>query len=185
MTRKPLPFAAEVLCSFKTVNTAPLSPFVWVLLKTIKTFPPGERPEWDELAAKLAVGESSFFSAAWGELRSLNLANHSHFREAGLTEAGEAVLLDGFISNEPPRLRQREKLYFRLNNGEVFRWRHDLEPKNHQRLSRPCWADQVTEDLIRKTLAEQRQSRDEHVQPNERIHDLEVHWDESSRVKLD
>jgi hypothetical protein len=185
MTPKPLPFAAEVLCSFKTVSTAPLSPFVWVLLKTLKTFPRGGRPDWEELATKLAVGEPSFFSAAWVELCDLNLVNNAYFPEADLRESGEAALVDGFVRNEFPRQRHRERLYFRLNNGEPFRWRHDLEPKNHARLFKPDWAAQVTEQVIRETLAEQRQSSDEHVQPDEKIYDLEIHWDESSKVKLD
>jgi hypothetical protein len=185
MTHKPIPAAAEIVCSFKTVTTVPLSPFVWALLKALRTFASGARPSWDDFAAKLAVGEPSFFRAAWSELCDLQLADHDDFHAAELTDDGEVALESGFVRSGEPRSRLREKIYVRLNNGEPIRWRHDFEAKNHSTLFRPAWADSVTEKLVRKALDEQRESSDEQIDVSEKIYDLEIHWELSSRVKLD
>ena len=185
MKPNPVPAAAEIVCSFKTVSTAPLSPFVWALLKALKTFDTGTRPSWDELAANLAVGDPSFFSAAWSELCDLHLANLSDFNSAEITDEGQKALEHGFVQTGPPRSRLCEKLYVRLDNGEPFRWRHDFQAKNHSPLRPPTWADTVTENLVRKALEEQRESSDERIVDGEKIYDLEIHWSQSFRVKLD
>ncbi len=185
MKSKPMPFAAEVVCSFKTVHTAPLSPFVWALLKTLKVFRAGERPSWEELAIKLAVGEASFFSEGWAETRNNNLADDAYFNGANVTVEGDQALEDGFIRIGETRCRRKEVLYFRFNNGEPINWRKDFEAKNRSKLIPPNWANHLNEGLIRDALEVQRESPDERIGAGEKIFDLEIHWEESSRVKLD
>ena len=126
MKPKPMPPVAEVVCSFKTVLTAPLSPFVWALLKTLKVFKAGERPDWERLATKLAIGEASFLRDGWKELLTNNLADHSDFALAELSSGGVQALKDEFIRIDEPRCRKNEVLYFRLNNGEPINWRADF-----------------------------------------------------------
>lgn len=185
MKSKPMPFAAEVVCSFKTVRTAPLSPFVWALLKTLKVFEAGKRPGWEDLATKLAIGEASFFSEGWAELLANNLAVDAKFAVAEITSEGEQSLEDGFIRIGEPRCRTQEVVYFRLDNGEPINWKKDFEAKNHSKIIPPKWADKLNEDLIRKALEQQRESTDERIGIDEKMFDLEIHWTASSRVKLD
>jgi hypothetical protein len=159
---------------------------VWVLLKTLKTFPRGGRPDWEELATKLAVGEPSFFSAAWSELYEQQLADCQDFDTAEITDEGKEALECGFVRFGLPRKRHQEKLYLRLDNGEPISWQHDFEAKDHSKLfRRPKWANDLNEELVRKALAEQRESTDERIDESDRIYDLKIHWDQSSRVKLD
>lgn len=185
MKSKPMPFAAEVVCSFKTVHTAPLSPFVWALLKTLKVFRAGERPSWEELANKLAIGEASFLNDGWAEARNNNLADDAYFNGANVTVEGAQALEDGFIRIGETRCRNKEVVYFRLDDGEPIKWKETFEAKNLSALLRPKWAAKLNECLIRDALEVQRESPDERIGAGEKIFDLEIHWEESSRVKLD
>jgi hypothetical protein len=185
MKSKPMPPVAEVVCSFKTVHTAPLSPFVWALLKTLKVFKSGERPDWERLATKLAIGEASFLCDGWKELLSNNLADHSDFAVSEISDEGDQALKDGFIRIGEPRCRNNEVLYFRLNNGDPINWKKDFKAKNHSELFSPKWGNHLNEQLIRTTLEMQRESPQEHIQEDEKIFDLEIHWKDSSRVILD
>ena len=69
----PLPLTVELICSFSTVKTKPLSPFVWVLLKTLNTFPEGNRPEFGQLAEKLAFEDAHYLNEAWSEATDFKL----------------------------------------------------------------------------------------------------------------
>jgi hypothetical protein len=204
----PLPPTVELVCSFTTVKTAPLSPFVWALLKTLKTFPEGSRPEFNELAEKLAFKDTQYLNDAWTEVTKFKLCergegqkdepidNRSYLRSftaekvdydyAKITEAGLAAINGGAIQIEAPRKRSGEALYFTLRDGSpITVWKSHYEPKGIGKLDRPKWAEAITENLIIKALGFQRESGDEHIQPDEQLLDLEIHWDESRRVKLD
>ncbi len=185
MKSKPMPFAAEVICSFKTVRTAPLSPFVWALLKTLKVFKTGERPSWEELATKLAIGEASFFSEGWAEVRDSDLTDDDDFAVAEITDEGDQALEDGFIRIGETRCRNKEVVYFRLDDGEPIKWKETFKAKTLSALLRPKWADHLNDGIIRSALENQRESSDERIELDEKIFDLEIYWEESSRVKLD
>jgi hypothetical protein len=204
----PLPPTVELVCSFSTVETKPLSPFVWVLLKALETFPPGSRPEFDQLAEKLAFKDTHYLNDAWRDVIMFKLCECGEgqktepndnfffvrrpgpepidFEYARITESGLAALNDGFIRNGQPRKRTGEALYFTLRDGSpITHWKAHYEPKETGRLNPPNWADRITEKTIKEALKFQRESEDEHIHENEQIFNLEIHWEESRRVKLD
>lgn len=201
----PLPSTVELVCSFSTIKTEPLSPFVWLLLKALNTFPAGERPEFDQLAEKLAFRDSNYLSEAWSDTTKYRLCERGDgqpeepsprallfereridFNYAKISDSGVAALNDGFIQKEPPRVRKGEVLYFALRDGSpITDWKDHYESKEIGSLHRPNWADKITEKTIKETLKFQRESNDEHIQPDEQIFDLVIHWEECRRVKLD
>jgi len=204
----PLPSTVELVCSFTTVKTAPLSPFVWALLKTLKTFPEGSRPEFNKLAGKLAFEDEHYLNEAWTEATKFKLCergegqttvptdDHTYFRSlraeqvdfnhAKITEAGAAALNNGFIQIEAPRKRSGEALYFTLRDGSpITDWKAHYESKEIGKLDRPKWAGSIADKLVIKALECQRDSADERIEPDEQLLDLRIHWNESRRVKLD
>lgn len=201
----PLPSTVELVCSFSTVKTEPLSPFVWLLLKTIRTFPEGSRPDFEQLAEKMAFKDHEYLHQAWADVTSFNLCRQSaeqaaavlehsdvfhrkriDFQTAVITQSGTRALEDGFIALNQPRERKGEALYFTLRDGSpITKWKAHYESKEIGSLHRPAWADEITERTISNTLKFQRESEDEHIQPDEQIFDLIIHWEERRRVKLD
>jgi len=193
----PLPPTAELICSFTTIKTEPLSPFVWLLLKTLNNFGDGDRPDFEILADKLAFKDARYLQQAWNEMIGLKLCENekareeprsgdSDYKSARLTQAGKKALEDGFVRIGEPRRREGEALYFIIRDGSpVGNWKASYESKDRGPLDRPKWANKVTEACIAKALKEQRESGDEHIEPDEQIYDLEIHWEDSREVKLD
>lgn len=201
----PLPPTAEIICSFSTLKTEPLSPFVWLLLNVLSRFREEERPDFQSLSRKLAFEDPRYLELAWGELSQFKLCESGNsqagprsltqrlmfgdsidYESARLTQAGRTALEDGFIRTGEARRRKGEALYFIIRDGSpVTRWSSEYASKEVGPLHRPEWANKLTEATIAKALKEQRVSPDEHIEPDEQVFDLEIHWEESRRVKLD
>lgn len=201
----PLPPTAEIICSFSTIKTEPLSPFVWLLLKTLNSFEDGERPNFQTLSEKLAFKDPRYLELAWDEMIRLKLCERGagqaeprslterlmfgdsiDYESARITQAGRIALEDGFIRTSDARKRRGEALYFIIRDGSpVTNWKSEYESKEVGPLHRPEWANKLTEATIARALKEQRESLDDHIEPDEQIFDLEIHWKESRRVKLD
>ena len=201
----PLPPTVELICSFSTVATSPLSPFEWLVLKTLNTFPEGNRPEFAELADKMAFKDPHYLNEAWHNVEKSKLCKRGEgqkaatntrsllfetesidFNYATIIESGTAALSDGFIRRTPARARTGEALYFSLRDGSPIKgWKAHYEPKEISTLHRPDWADKISEKTIEETLKSQCESQDDHIQPDEHIFDPVIHWEECRRVKLD
>lgn len=202
----PLPPTVELVCSFSTIKTEPLSPFVWLLMKTLSEFSPGCRPEFQALAEKMAFNDAQYLNLAWEEAKQFKLCvsgkpevkpairytaydrlrgDAIDFETAKLTEHGVMALRDGFIRTGEVRKRSEEAVYFLLRDGVHVEWKSYFEPKYVGSLQRPKWAGEISVDKVAKALASQRESSDERIEPDEQIFDLTIDWDASRRVKLD
>jgi hypothetical protein len=176
--------AAKIVCSFSTVPTAPLSPFVWGILKTLQTFGQGERPSFENLSDKLAVDNASFFSQGWSEAVDSSLVDCDDFQAASLTERSCAALTDGFIQDGEKRERT-EQLFFKLHNGEIIEWRHDMQEKAPTHLRPVAWEHKLTEKYIAEAIANQIEDPEDHIKPNEKFTDLNFDWRASKLVRLE
>lgn len=203
----PIPPTAELVCSFSTVKTKPMSPFSWLLLKTLQTFECGQRPSFEVLAQKLSFQDTEYLRQAWGELeqfrlceqgedsqqtqatslfKQLTTGNAIDYAHAKLTGRGEQALDDGFIRVGSVRERTDEVLYFIERDGSpLINWKSHYKPKQAGAFKYPTWARKVTSTSIAKALENQRESSNDHIDPEEEVFDLEIHWDECRRVKLD
>ena len=201
----PLPPTVELVCSFSTVETVPLSPFVWLLLKTLKAFPEGSRPKFEELAEKMAFKDTHYLSEAWSDATKYRLCGRGDgqpeepssrsllsqrervdFNFAKINQSGNAALNDGFIRKGSPRERKGEALYFSLRDGSpITDWKDHYESKEIGSLARPQWAEEISDKCISKALHFQRIDDTDHIQPTEQIFDLTIDWEECRRVKLD
>ncbi|WP_162027793.1 MULTISPECIES: hypothetical protein [unclassified Lentimonas] len=175
-------------------------------MKTLKSFESPNRPDFKELAAKMAFKDTAFLTQAWSELEQFKLCESGEgetlskersivqmlmrgtrvdYEHAKLTGQGEEALRDGFIRVERERRRTAEVLYFIIRDGKPVAWKNHFESKDLGSLEHPKWANKVNAATISKALKEQRESDDEHIEPDEQVFDLEIHWEESRKVKLD
>jgi hypothetical protein len=98
---------------------------------------------------------------------------------------GERALADGFIRKGNQRDRKGEALYFALRDkSPITDWKAHYEPKDQGPLKDRKWANGIKEDKITAALFHQRESADDHIQPDEKIFDLQIHWEECRMVKL-
>lgn len=179
-----LSLVVKVFCSFTTVPCAPLSPFVWGVLKVLDTFPVRERPQFEEVAEKLSVQDASFISQGWQEAKSAGLVSSDYYQSTELSERGRDALEFGFI--ECGKRQQREEpVYFFEGNGKPVPWQKDYEAKELGAAHKPKWADKLNEGILCKALDLQAEAEELKVMLGERVFDLHFHWDTATRVKLD
>jgi hypothetical protein len=82
-----------------TVTQArPENPFHRVLGRVLETFPPGRRPELEELTRRLCIGEPAFLAQAWSELVAWRSTDADDFGAARLSPTGEAALRRGWFA---------------------------------------------------------------------------------------
>jgi hypothetical protein len=76
----------------------PANPFHRVLGRVLETFPPGRRPELEELTRRLCIGEPAFLAQAWSELVAWRASDADDFGAARLSRAGEESLRRGWFA---------------------------------------------------------------------------------------
>jgi hypothetical protein len=173
----------QVHCTFRTIRYAPLSPFVWAVLKFVDTFYPRSRPELEVLAGKLSLPDESFLKQAWLEAESSQLISSKYLQSATLTKSGKAALRLGFI--EVGRYVPRdEPIYFILGNGKPIEWKTHYEAKEQGAVEKPKWADRLNEKVLRKALQLQMEAEELTVGPDQKILDAEYHWATAKLVNL-
>ncbi len=166
----------EVYCSFTTVPCTPLSPFVWGVLKVLDTFPVRERPQFEEVAKKLSVQDSSFISQGWQEAKSEGLVSSAYYQSTELSDLGLAALEFGFIESGK-RQHREEPLYFFEGNGKPVPWKHDYEVKKQGAAQEPKWVNKLNEKTLSRALDLQAEAEELKIMPQERVFDLQFYWD--------
>ena len=82
-----------------TVTQArPVNPFHRVLGRVLEAFPPGRRPELEELTRRLCIGEPAFLAQAWSEVVAWRATDADAFTAARLSPTGEAALRRGWFA---------------------------------------------------------------------------------------
>lgn len=176
--------AVEVSCSYTVVETTPLSPFVWALLRALQVFPSGARPGFEELAIKLNIGELSFVEQAWAECLDQDLVSTTiqDFQSAELNSNGHTAIARGYVVVGAPRRREGETLYFRLRDGDVIKWQAHFTVTEHKSLVKPKWGDGLTEQHLAQAVNAQSGNESRHITAQQRIEFLTIDWAESRQV---
>lgn len=104
-----------VVCTLSAARR--LTPFHWVLLEALETFPAGSRPSIERLAERLRVGERAFLDEAWRELAGFRAVDADGFSSARRGVAGDMALARGWFPAGPSTL-ERRPVFFRRDDGE-------------------------------------------------------------------
>lgn len=201
--------AIEVSCSYTVVDAAPLSPFAWAVLRTIKSFSPGARPHFELLSEKLRIGDRSFLDQGWEECVSgklvtakydeppSDLAERTHpffgggrkwhpltFNDCQINTQGEHALTFGYIIHGNPVRRSGEALYFLLHDGAVVKWKDRFHVTPVSPAKKPKWADTLTPARIVEAIAAQSENLARHITNGKRIESLAIDWAESRQVSI-
>jgi hypothetical protein len=157
---------------------------VWGVLKVLDTFPVRTRPQFEEVADKLEVQDSSFISQGWEEAKSAGLVSSQYYQSTELSDRGRKALEFGFI--ECGKRKEREEpLYFFQGNGQPVPWKHEYEIKEQGNAQLPKWSDKLNEASLCRALDLQAEVEELKVMPDERVLDVHYHWATAIRVKLD
>lgn len=161
-----------VLCSLVSVRRA--NPFHWALLRALQVFPAGQRPELEELAIRLRIGEVAFLSEAWRELLAHHAADDADFGQASITLEGlEALRLDHL-----PTGSSEERLLTLLfsADGKLLQASRAERQGEPQPLSEPpSWADALTADFVANSL--ERVGDGNAPGPDERLRSISPRWE--------
>lgn len=114
--------AIELPVRCRIVRARRLTPLHWALLRALQAFPAGNRPTFEEFAARISLSDSGFLKGAWEELLAHHAIDTSQFQEASLTIEGQDALRQGYLPQGQPE--------------EQLRYLH-LDPHGHPLLFRP------------------------------------------------
>ncbi len=181
------PPTVELNCSFKVVSYVALNPFGWALLRTLRAFPHGTRPDFDELSIKLCVGNSAFFGQAWCELADMQeipLISDPNYQSATITLQGEQACEQGFVAQSKPSTRQ-ETLYFFLRDGDIVKWKSHFKVTPKGSIKKPHWAEILSPENIADAILHQIEDPSLHIRENQRILEMSIDWSQAQEVRLD
>ncbi len=177
---KPLHFI-ELPVGMTIARCRRANPFHWALLKALRVFVPGARPDFDRLAERLRILERSFLDRAWAEIRELKAADDDDFAQAKLTALGEEALVSRYFTLGEPDLRM-QSLYFNKQTGEILRAAKFEVAVGHAVRAKPAWSEQLNAEQICAALAVQ--APKQALKSDERLLAFSLHWQEAQEVKV-
>lgn len=138
-----------VLCSLVSVRRA--NPFHWALLRALQVFPAGQRPELEELAIRLRIGEVAFLAEAWRELLTHHAADDADFSLASITLEGLEALRQDLLPTGSAEERMITLLF--SEKGEVLQ-AVQVERRGEARAlsEKPSWASALTTEVVAQCL---------------------------------
>ena len=171
----------ELPVDFSVVRCRRVNPFHWALLKALRSFVPGARPNFETLAQRLRIIEPSFLTRAWVEIRELKGADDDDFAQARLSALGEAALeTHSFVLGEPELHSQ--KLYFKKADAEPVPGASFEVSAPRNLKAKPEWGDKFGAEEIADALA--KQTPGQALRRDERIQSFTLRWQEAQEVHV-
>lgn len=178
---KPGTLCIEVTVACTLARYRTLSPFHWAVLRALELFPPGTRPGFDELAARLRIGERLFLEEAWKDVARWRATDDDAFAVARVSVSGSEALRSGWFVLGEPTVR-RHTLYFAKDDGAPLTTnRFSLTTVRDVRRP-PGWGGTLTPARVQEALALQKPN--ERVRPGERVTAIDAEWESAQEVRV-